>query len=252
MAQVIAESFKQHRSRPTSVLVVVLILALAILTMSGVGTTAILSLIGMAICAVCFFRREARIDWWIFIPLAAYVAMNFISSYVIYNDPLFGYGRLHIIFLSVYAAACCLRDREMQLLRVLCVVWAVIAASFAIIAFTVQSFETASTRLSFFVGTPNGLAIFLVLSWFALQSSCMSPKEERPEKLLALVRRFEPVILIALTMTLSIGSLCALALGIIVMAISRARSDAYPVRSDPALHHRYDLSLGSLHAVLER
>lgn len=223
MAKIIAESLEQHRSRSASVLVIVLILALAILTMSGVGTTAILSLIGMAICAVCFFRREVRIDWWIFVPLAIYVAMNFISSYVIHDNPLCGYGRLHIIFLSVYAATCCLRDREMQLLRVLCIGWAAFAASCAIIAFTVQSFEIASTRLSFVIGTPNGLAIFLVLSWFALQSSCMSPKDNRPEKLLAIVRRFEPVILIALTMTLSIGSLCALAVGIIVMSISKAR-----------------------------
>lgn len=89
MAQIIAESLEQHRNRSASVLVIVLILALAILTMSGVGTTAILSLIGMAICAVCFFRREVRIDWWIFIPLAIYVAMNFISSYVTHDNPLY-------------------------------------------------------------------------------------------------------------------------------------------------------------------
>lgn len=157
MAQIIAESLEQHRSRSASVLVIVLILAFAILTMSGVGTTAILSLIGMAICAVCFFRREVRIDWWIFIPLAIYVAMNFISSYVTHDNPLYGYGRLHIIFLSVYAATCCLRDREMQLLRVLCIAWPRSLPAVQSSFFAVQSFEIASTRLSFFVGTPNGL-----------------------------------------------------------------------------------------------
>lgn len=80
MAQIIAPSLREHRQRATSVLVIALTIALAILTITGVGTVAFVSLIGMAVCAICFFRKEAYIDWWIFIPLAAYVLMNFISA----------------------------------------------------------------------------------------------------------------------------------------------------------------------------
>lgn len=207
-----------------SALVIALILALIILSMSGVGTTAILSLIGMAICAICLFRKEAQIDWWIFIPLAVYVAMNFVSSWVNHENPLFGYGRLHIIYLSLYAAICCLRDQEMRFLRTLVVAWAALAACLSVFGFVYQSFTTTTTRLAFIVGTPNGLAIFLVLSWFALQSCRIDSDEKHPNKLFKIVSRFEPVILIAIAMTLSIGSLLALFVGLIVLFVSRARA----------------------------
>lgn len=233
MAQIIAPSLREHRQRATSVLVIALTIALAILTITGVGTVAFVSLIGMAICAICFFRKEAYIDWWIFIPLAAYVLMNFISAWCAWGDPLYGYGPLHIIYLSLYAAACSLRDAEAKLLRLLCVGLAVVAAVAAIIGFIVQSFTASATRLEYVVGTPNGLGIFFVLAWFALESSRMEvvrqkgtnePSTLGRSRLYHFLSRCEPLILVALAMTLSMGSLVALGIGLIVLFISRFRA----------------------------
>ena len=47
----------------------------------------------------------------------------------------------------------------------------------SVVAFTYQAFFVSPTRLEFVIGSPNGLGIFLVLSWFALQSCRMT--EER-------------------------------------------------------------------------
>lgn len=140
MAEIVADSLKEHRSgklrfnaskktptsgkdteRSLSALVIVLFAALVVLTLIGIGTRMYISLIGIAICIACLFRKEVRIDWWIFLPLVAYVGMNMVSSYVAYGSILFGYGTLHLVFVTLYAASCCLRIGEANLLRLLAV-----------------------------------------------------------------------------------------------------------------------------------
>ena len=89
MAQIIASSLREHRESKSnklakgslSALVVVLFASFIILSVMGGGTIAFLSLIGIAICITCLFRREVRIDWWIFIPLAVYLIMNLAREY---------------------------------------------------------------------------------------------------------------------------------------------------------------------------
>ena len=239
MAQIVANSLKEHRAktgskltkpnssnsskhdRTISALVIVLFIAFMILSVIGVGTRMFVSLIGIAICIACFFRREVRIDWWIFIPLIVYIAMSFASGFFTYGSILSGYASLQLIFLTLYAASCSLRINETNLLRMLCVLWAGIAAAVGIIAFTFLAFATTPTRLDFVIGSPNGLGIFLVLSWFALQSCRMT---EHEGKLFKTIDRLEPIILVALAMTLSMGSIAALVIGLIVLFFSRVRS----------------------------
>lgn len=253
MAQIIASSLDEHRGKSSkknsistkgslSALVVVLFVALIILSMIGGGTIAFLSLIGIAVCVTCLFRREVRIDWWIFIPLAVYLVMNLISSWVTHENVMRGYGCLHLIFLTLYAASCSLKTGEANLLRLLCVLWAGVASLLSIIAFTYQAFVMSPTRLEFVVGSPNGLGIFLVLSWFALQSCRMSKLPNTAGatapgagtiaaggrgKLFAVAERFEPIILVALAMTLSMGSVAALLIGIVVLFVSKGRSTTW-------------------------
>lgn len=234
MAEIVANSLKEHRTgkpaagargkgveRSLSALVVVLFASLMVLTVIGIGTRMFVSLIGIAICIACLFRREVHIDWWIFIPLAVYVGMNMVSSYITYGTVLFGYGTLHLVFITLYAASCCLKVGEANLLRLLAVLWAAFAAVAGIIAFVVIAFSSAPTRLDFVVGSPNGLGIFFVLSWFALQSCRMSGLDS---KLFRVAERFEPVILLALGLTLSMGSLAALVIGLVVLAFSHGRA----------------------------
>lgn len=240
MAEIVADSLKEHRSgkpraagkktsalskdgeRPLSALVVVLFAALVVLTLIGIGTRMFISLIGIAICIACLFRKEVRIDWWIFLPLVVYVGMNMVSSYVAYGSILFGYGTLHIVFITLYAASCCLRIGEANLLRLLAVLWAGIAAAIGIVAFVVLAFMTSPTRLDFVIGSPNGLGIFLVLSWFALQSCRMAKMDSR---LFRFVERLEPVILLALGVTLSMGSIAALLIGLVVLGFSQGHRE---------------------------
>ena len=232
MAQIIAPSLREHRESKSnklakgslSALVVVLFASFIILSVMGGGTIAFLSLIGIAICITCLFRREVRIDWWIFIPLAVYLIMNLISSWTTHENIMRGYGCLHLIFLTLYAASCSLKTNEANLLRCLCVLWAGIAAVVSVVAFTYQAFFVSPTRLEFVIGSPNGLGIFLVLSWFALQSCRMT--EERG-KIFTIVERFEPFILVALAMTLSMGSVAALVVGLIVLFVSQGRSTSW-------------------------
>ena len=232
MAQIIAPSLREHRESKSnklakgslSALVVVLFASFIVLSMMGGGTIAFLSLIGIAICITCLFRREVRIDWWIFIPLAVYLIMNLISSWTTHENIMRGYGCLHLIFLTLYAASCSLKTNEANLLRCLCVLWAGIAAVVSVVAFTYQAFFVSPTRLEFVIGSPNGLGIFLVLSWFALQSCRMT--EERG-KIFTIVERFEPFILVALAMTLSMGSVAALVVGLIVLFVSQGRSTSW-------------------------
>ena len=232
MAQIIAPSLREHRESKSnklakgslSALVVILFASFIILSVMGGGTIAFLSLIGIAICITCLFRREVRIDWWIFIPLAVYLIMNLISSWTTHENIMRGYGCLHLIFLTLYAASCSLKTNEANLLRCLCVLWAGIAAVVSVVAFTYQAFFVSPTRLEFVIGSPNGLGIFLVLSWFALQSCRMT--EERG-KIFTIVERFEPFILVALAMTLSMGSVAALVVGLIVLFVSQGRSTSW-------------------------
>lgn len=232
MAQIIVPSLREHRESKSnklakgslSALVVVLFASFIVLSMMGGGTIAFLSLIGIAICITCLFRREVHIDWWIFIPLAVYLIMNLISSWTTHENIMRGYGCLHLIFLTLYAASCSLKTNEANLLRCLCVLWAGIAAVVSVVAFTYQAFFVSPTRLEFVIGPPNGLGIFLVLSWFALQSCRMT--EERG-KIFTIVERFEPFILVALAMTLSMGSVAALVVGLIVLFVSQGRSTSW-------------------------
>ncbi|MCI9129617.1 MAG: hypothetical protein HFJ65_04850 [Eggerthellaceae bacterium] len=213
--------------KPQKVAIGCLVGALMIGTLTGVGTTAIISLLGIMLCTVGLFQRTARIDWWIFAPLAVYEAMNLISSVVTYGSVIYGYGAVQMIFLSFYALTCCLNGPARLMLRKLCVLWAVATAAIGICAFVYTAFFVNVTRLAFVVGAPNGLGIFLVLGWFALMSCKLEEGEgagSASESLLTrILSRSEPVILVALTLTLSMGSFTALVIGIIVMLLGQKR-----------------------------
>ncbi len=149
-------------------LVWVLFAALAVMTLSGVGTIGIVSVLGLVLCGVGMSQSTARIDWWVLIPLAVYVGMNLVSSLVTFQDVVNGYGGVQLIYVSMYALSCCLDERAARRLRQLCVLWAGIAAALGIVGFAASSFFVSVTRLAFVVGAPNALGIFLVLGWFAL------------------------------------------------------------------------------------
>lgn len=210
------------RSGRTGAVVWALFAALVIMTVSGVGTIAIVSVLGLVLCGIGLSRPTARVDWWVLAPLAAYVGMNLVSSFAFYGDVVNGYGGVQLIYVSMYALSCCLDARAARRLRELCVLWAAIAATLGIIGFVASSFFVSVTRLAFVVGAPNALGIFLVLGWFALLTCRLD--EDADSRLARVLPRLEPVILVAMTLTLSMGAFVALLIGIVVFLAGRLRT----------------------------
>ncbi len=206
-------------------LVWVLFAALAVMTLSGVGTIGIVSVLGLVLCGVGMSQSTARIDWWVLIPLAVYVGMNLVSSLVTFQDVVNGYGGVQLIYVSMYALSCCLDERAARRLRQLCVLWAGIAAALGIVGFAASSFFVSVTRLAFVVGAPNALGIFLVLGWFALLTCRLD--EGADDRLTRIIGRLEPVLLVAMTLTLSMGAFVALLVGIVVFLAGRLRTHGW-------------------------
>lgn len=201
--------------------VLALFAALILLTFTSVGVTTLISLLGILLCLVGVTQRSARIDWWILVPLAVYVVMNMVSSYMTYQSIAIGYGPVQLVWVTIYILSCCLSAKGTSLLRALCVLWAAVVAVIGIVAFAASSFFVSVTRLEYVLGTPNSLGIFMVLGWFAL-TSCRWD-ESASGRLNALLPHLEPLILAALALTLSMGSMASLVVGIIVMMAGRKR-----------------------------
>lgn len=209
------------QSKGAPVAVWALFIAVVIMTISGVGTIAITSILGLVLCGIGLSQNTTRVDWWILAPLIVYVGMNLVSSYAYFGNIVHGYGPVQVIFLSVYALSCCLDSNAVRRLRELCVLWAGLTATLGIIGFAASSFFVSVTRLEFVVGAPNALGIFLVLGWFALFTCRQDEESNGP--LMRILPYFEPIILVAMTLTLSMGAFLALLVGIIVFIAGQLR-----------------------------
>ena len=150
---------ESHPTRPSNryanIVTWTLFVSLVVMTLSGVGTLAIVSLLGLAMCVVGLSQSATRIDWWIMAPLLAYVGMNMVSSYAFYHDVVNGYGGVQLVYVSMYALSCCLGPNDARRLRQLCALWACVAATLGIIGFAASSFFVSVTRLAFVVEYPQ-------------------------------------------------------------------------------------------------
>lgn len=218
-------SIKSHpaglSNRYANLVMWTLFVSLVVMTLSGVGTLAIVSILGLAMCVVGLSQSATRIDWWIMAPLLVYVGMNMVSSYAFYHDVVNGYGGVQLVYASMYALSCCLGPNDARRLRQLCALWACIAAALGIIGFAASSFFVSVTRLAFVVGSPNALGIFLVLGWFALFTCRLD--ERSSGRLSRILPSLEPVLLVGMTLTLSMGGFVALLVGIIVFLFGELR-----------------------------
>lgn len=204
--------------------VVCLILALPILTLTGVGDAAVTSLLGLLLCAVGFVQHSARVDLWVFVPLVAYNLVNMASAWAVYGNPYYGYAPTQLIFPAMYLLAACLTDGELRMLKRLCVLWAAAAAVYGIGQFTFFAVEQSAKRLSGVFSNPNAMGIFLVLGWFFL----LAYRETEDAGLFSsLLAWLEPVLLFALALTLSMGSFAAMAAGILVLLLEKKRQSSW-------------------------
>ncbi|MCI8865293.1 MAG: hypothetical protein HFG60_08400 [Lachnospiraceae bacterium] len=201
--------------------VVDLLLALVILTHIGVGDIRIVSLLGIFLCMVGFLQPPAPVDLWVLAPLVFYNIASMASSYKAYGNITDGYASTQAIFIILYLVAAGLKDGEQRLLKQGCVAWAGIGAFAGICQFVGRVlFQQRAWRAGGMLGNPNALGIFLVVGWFALLSLRFGQGEEGRCRAFPLLS-MEPVILIALALTLSMGSYMAMAAGILVLALKK-------------------------------
>lgn len=207
-------------------MVICIFMALFIMTWVGVGDIRIVCMLGLILCAAGFSGRSVQTDLWVLIPLVGYDLAGMASSYAAYGNITDGYGSIHLLFPVLYLLMSCLEKREQHLLRQLCAAWAGVTASAGIVSFVFRAVtQGKAARLGGFLGNPNAMGIFLVMGWFLLMNCVeeQGKQEEEESAWSSILPYAEPVLLIALALTLSMGSFVAMAAGIItVLAVKCA------------------------------
>lgn len=203
-------------------IVLCLFLSFPILFIYGIKMPSISAALGMAFCILGFLKGSVKVDLWIFIPLVIYNILSVVSSYVLNQDIFEGYASSQVMLPVIYLLAAHLDDRDLKLLRRMLVILAGITALFGICEFLYTAMTNGAIRLAGIMGNPNALGIFMAISYFALMS-CV-PESGKS-------RRFwiclEPVFLIIMALTMSMGSLTALAVGMLVLMISKFRKEGF-------------------------
>lgn len=201
---------------------VLLILAQAALAQFGVANALSTGMVGILLCAAGLgLRRSARIDPWIAVPMAAYLALGMASSYVTSGNTVQEYPSTHVIFLTVYFLMACMDGGELRLLKRLNALWAGCAAAVSLGMFLLRALSGTAGRLGGLLHNPNALGIFLTVGWFAI-TACLEEGGEE-DALSRVLRHLEPLVLAALALTLSMGSFVAMAAGILVLLLEKKR-----------------------------
>ncbi len=195
--------------------VTTLCIVLFILTLTGVGDVYTVSMIVILLCAVGLMQKEILVDPWIIVPLIVCNVAGMASSYVVSGTIDEGYSFLQMIFPVVYLLIVCLDDEDLLRMKYFCVFWAgFVAASGIVWSVRGAVIRGGGRRLTGVLGGPNALGIFLVLSWFALLD-LEKDQVRMPSCLRKYFSCIEPLLLIALAMTLSMGSFVSMAAGIL-------------------------------------
>lgn len=203
---------------------VALCVALALVALSFLGITSgtFTSIIGAFLCLVILMRRSMRLDLWIFIPLLAYTVLSGYASFRAFGTLTEGYFGAQAVYLAIYLAIASVDEREALTMRRLCVSWAVVAAGIGIVMFVGSQFLGGLVlRLSWPLGNADPLGIFLVIAWFAFPGISGDDVWSR------LLRRGEPLVLLALALTLTMTSFGALAIGAVAMLLFAKRGRSW-------------------------
>lgn len=197
-------------------IVIILTLAVVILTLLGAGSPAFVGLVGVMLCAVGMMQRPAHTDLKVLLPLLFYNAISIASALAAGESAVKGYVSMQAILPVLYLLLACLDDKERLLLRRLCVLWAGGMAIVGILRFTALALAGGAGRLGWPLGNPNALGCFLVLGWFILIGCLEEPGW-------SWLVHLEPVILMALALTLSMESFLSMAVGMLTLILEQKR-----------------------------
>ncbi|MCI8418420.1 MAG: O-antigen ligase family protein [Lachnospiraceae bacterium] len=200
-------------------------LALVILSLIGVGDVRMTGMVGLLLCGAGMTQDSARVDLRILFPLILYDLAAMASSYMAYGNIVDGYGAMHALFPVVYLLMACLKKEELCLLKRCCSFWVGGIAAAGIGRFIFQAVtQGRAGRMSGLLGNSNAMGIFLVVGWFAVLH-CV--KEDKERKRASHVSLLEPVLLMALALTLSMGSFLAMGAGIGVLLAEKRRDTSW-------------------------
>lgn len=195
--------------------VISLFLAVVILLLVEKGDTEIVGVLGLILCAIGFAQRPVRVDLHILVPLLLYNAASAISSFSAYGNILQGFMPVQIILPVIYLLMACLDEEQVRLLKRLCVVLTGAIAVFGIYSFAYRSLVQKTVRLNIAFGGPNALGILFAMAWFNLED-CLSDQCDGDHSV-RWMRNIEPLLLIAMALTLSLGSFLSMAVGMVVL-----------------------------------
>lgn len=168
------------------------------------------------LCAAGLTQGKVKVDLYIIIPFIVYIIFGFASSYNSHGHIADGYTATHTVFPVICLLSSYLKGRSLKTFRRLCVYFSAVMALVGIGQFLYTALAHSAIRVGGIIGNPNPFGMFLVISYFIfIQCSEIQEKEH------FLWRYIEPILLIALALTLSIGSFAVMAAGIFIIIIYR-------------------------------
>ena len=197
------------------------LLVIVALSFTGAGNALLVCALGLMLCVALLTKRSMKLDLWIFIPLLIYIVLCGIGSLRVYGTLTEGYVCVQAILLVVYLAMASMDEAEAYFLRQASVAWLALAAAIGTGIFVVAAFGGVVSRLGWPLGGANALGIFMVIGWFALLGLKGEGTIDR------ILRHAEPLILVSLALTLSLGSFGALVIGAIAMLLYAKRGRSW-------------------------
>lgn len=197
------------------------LLVIVALSFTGAGNALFVCALGFVLCGALLTKRSMKLDLWIFVPLLIYIVLSGVASLRIYGTLTRGYFCVQTILLVVYLAIASMDENEARFLRRASVAWLGLAAAIGIGMFAIAAFGGVVSRLSWPLGGANALGIFMVIGWFAIPGI---KGEEAADRIL---RHAEPLILVSLALTLSLGSFGALVIGLVAMLLYSKRGRSW-------------------------
>lgn len=207
---------------------VVVCLFLALFTLTPIKSVSAfhISIVSLLLCAIGLSQKKARVDLWIFVAMLVYRLFSMESSLATYGTIRQGYAPLQIIFPIVYLLMAYLDEKELRLLRRLGLVLASIVAMVGLIQFAYCCVVHSVWRLGGLLSNSNSLGIYLVLAWFALLEETSSEEQEH-SLWMPILYGIEPLLLVVLALTLSLGSFVSMAVGVLVLLIAQKRRSSW-------------------------
>ena len=209
------KSLEKHSS------VFLLFACLIVVTFFGVGNPYIFAVLGIVLCMAGLIEGAVKIDLWMFIPMVMGVVISAICSYRTYSNILEGYTVYFALYPVMYMMFSYLDEKEGAMLRKLCVLWCEVVAGIAFGKYIYYGIQGISYRVGGILGNPNSLGIFLVLAWFTVLRLREEENDGKRNCLEKIICFGEPLLLVVLMLTLSMGSFLALAVGFIVYTVQK-------------------------------